>query len=125
MKSDNELRMARLLHHHSVTMECIKWGGRVLCVATFALIVKVMQPIFDSLAGKTTNINMVVTVSVVVNIALAWTIVFQYTRGRVQSTEIQRLRSRENDLEQLILLISDKIDSLAKISPGTARRKDR
>ena len=73
--------------------------GRIGMIAAFAVPIWFMQPMVSDLAGKTTNINAVMTASLTVNIALAAGNSIQYSRRRSQGKEIRRQRDRTDTLE--------------------------
>lgn len=88
--------MAKVINRHDITMAIIDWFGKIGMVAAFAIPLTFMQPMVEDLAGKTTNINAVMTASLVVNLALAGSNVIQYSRRKAQGREIRRQRERSD-----------------------------
>jgi hypothetical protein len=94
--------MAKIIHQHRLLMAIVERCGRIGMVCAFAVPLWFMQPMVSDLAGKTTNINAVMTASLVTNLALAGGNAIQYSRRRSQGREIRRQRDRSDMLESRI-----------------------
>jgi heme exporter protein D len=97
--SPEDISMAKIVHRHQLLMAVVDRGGKIGMILAFGFLLWLMQPMVYALAGKTTEINAVMTASLVTNLALAGGNVVQYTRRRSQGSEIRRQRQRSDRLE--------------------------
>lgn len=99
---DREVLLAQALHRHTVTMSIVGWCGRALVVGIFAIPLLTMQPMVRDLAGKTTNINAIMSVSIILNLALALSVASQMRQKKKKGEDLRRQRDRMSGLEHVI-----------------------
>ncbi len=99
----SDVSMAKVIGRHSAIMATIEWLGKILFVAAFGVPLWFMQPMISALAGKTTNVNAVLSVSLVANIVMGIGGYTQYRRRKSQTGDLQRQRERSDTLESLLL----------------------
>lgn len=100
--SSDDVKMAQILHRHTLLMAVVDRCGKIGMILAFAVPLWFMQPMVNDLAGKTTNINAVMTASLAINAALAGGNIIQYSRRRSQGQEIRRQRDRSDMLESQV-----------------------
>lgn len=95
-KNQKDLRMRRL----DLWDRFVPWLGGALVTAASGLPLWVIGHWVHDIAGKTTNFNAVVSVSIVINVALVVTLAVQSRRRGKQSATLEQLRERLSVYEQ-------------------------
>lgn len=90
--SDNEVKLRRY--------ELLKSFVPILYIVALAVPIWMSQPIASDLAGKTTDVKLTVSITLVASLSLAAGFWAMYRKTRVQAEELKRQRRRITTLEE-------------------------
>jgi hypothetical protein len=80
--------------------ELLKSLVNILWVVSLWVPLQAARPIAETFAGKDTNVEFTLTVSLGISVALGAGLLAQLTKARAQRDELRRLRRRISDLEE-------------------------
>lgn len=106
-----DVNAARVITRHRTTLQIVKSVRLVATIAVSALPLRLLRDSIVALAGQTTEVNAVVTVSVYVGLALTVTLAGAGWKVWAQRQELKKLRARvvglESDNKRLRDLVHD------------------
>lgn len=102
-RAEIELRRERLHHRYHLADATVPWLGRASLVAASWIPLQAIQPMIASLAGKSTTVDAVASVTATTSLIVSGGWYLERRKNRKQANELARLRGRTEQLEELPL----------------------
>jgi hypothetical protein len=102
--TERDLELARLSSRFALIQAAIDKLGFAVGVASFGVPGAAVVETARALAGKTTTVNLGITIALTISVAGLGTGFWKmWRKSRAQAAELERLRKRVQDLEQQLL----------------------
>jgi hypothetical protein len=94
-----DVEVARLRARYQLAQAVVRWVGLAICVGSFWIPLRALQPLVDAIAGRETRFTLVVTVTLSITIAISVALAYSIRTTMTQRKTIEEQRNRISRLE--------------------------